>query len=302
MYNSTLKNIIKNSNSIFKGKTDRVALVLCNIIAGGHTLIEDTPGVGKTTLVKYISKVLGFELSRVQFTNDLLPSDILGSSIYDKESQKFKFHKGPIFGEVILADELNRAPAKTQSALLQAMEEGIINIDGQHYDLPEHFTVLATQNPNSQLGTFPLPESQLDRFSMKIDIGQTSKEATIDLLKEVNILTKIENLDSALSPDQILKIQKDVQSIHLDESIYELIYSLLEVSRVQSDFQSLSNRCGIDIVKCAKAHAYINQRDFVLPDDVFYMFPYVAGHRLSKKENATTKEEQKSAESLIQRL
>jgi MoxR-like ATPase len=174
---------LKEANTYLLGKDERIILSVCAVLSSGHVLIEDHPGVGKTTLAKIIGNLFSFDLSRVQFTNDILPSDIIGSSIFDINKQNFEFHKGPIFGDLVLADELNRAPAKTQSALLQAMEEKKVTVDRQSYDLSPHFTVFATQNPSSQIGTFDLPESQLDRFCLKFDIGYPDKESTLKMLK-----------------------------------------------------------------------------------------------------------------------
>ena len=214
---------INASSSVLKGKEDQLKLVLCNTLAKGHTLIEDTPGVGKTTLVKLISKACRLDLSRIQFTNDLLPSDILGVQIFNKDTHEFSFHKGPIFGELILADELNRATPKTQSALLQAMEEKKITLDGATHPLPKFFTVMATQNPNSQLGTFNLPESQLDRFSMKIKMGHPNKEATLEMLKNLDIDHALENFKQFLTHEELFKAMDEIEKIHLEDNLYEMI-------------------------------------------------------------------------------
>ncbi|MDP7319350.1 MAG: AAA family ATPase [Bacteriovoracaceae bacterium] len=293
-----LDEIIINSESILKGKQEQVKLVLCNILAKGHTLIEDSPGVGKTTLVKYIGKSLGLDVSRIQFTNDLLPADILGSSIFNKETHQFEFHKGPLFGELILADELNRAPPKTQSALLQAMEERTISLENETYHLPEHFTVIATQNPHMQVGTFSLPESQLDRFAMKIKMGYPDEKSTIQLLKEHKDLT-VETLTEIISIEQMQKLQKEAQEVLVDDSIYQLIYEVLSVSRNHKQFVPLSNRCGIDLVQAAKSWALLEARDYVIPDDIYYILPYVIGHRLVHPENSDIHHENKMTYELI---
>ncbi len=297
-----IKKIIDQSDLILKGKQEQVRLVLCNILAKGHTLLEDAPGVGKTTLVKYIGQSLGLQISRIQFTNDLLPADILGTNIFNKDHNSFDFHQGPIFGELILADELNRAPPKTQSALLQVMEERTISVEGQTHKLPDYYTVIATQNPNLQVGTFSLPESQLDRFSMKLKMGYPDKNSTLELLKSESNSTKLTKLNRILSIEELSNIQSEVEKITIKDPILEMIYKLLEMSRQNSELVSLSNRCGIDMVSTAKAWAYLQQRDFVLPDDIIKLFPYVAGHRLVHPEQSDIDYEHKVSRGLIEKL
>ena len=299
MHLDLIENIVQDSERILKGKQQQVKLVIGNILARGHTLIEDAPGVGKTTLVKYIGKSLGMNISRIQFTNDLLPADILGSSIFNKQSHSFDFHPGPIFGELVLADELNRAPPKTQSALLQAMEEKQVSIEANTYQLPNHFTVIATQNPNVQIGTFSLPESQLDRFSLKLKMGYPDKQSTIDLLKMTNAQTLLNACKQLLSVEQLINTQDHIASLHLDESIYELIYQILQHSRHNNQLIPLSNRCGLDLVSFSKSWAYLNARDYVIPDDIFTIFPYVAGHRLIHPDNSDVNHEAKLADDLL---
>ena len=291
--------IIHGSESILKGKQEKVRLVLCNILAQGHTLIEDDPGVGKTTLAKYFGKALGMELSRIQFTNDLLPSDIIGTTIFDKNTMEFTFHKGPLFGELILADELNRAPPKTQSALLQAMEEKVISVEGNHFNLPTTFTVIATQNPNLQIGTFDLPESQLDRFSMKLKMGYSSEEETIALLKDLDPSERLSQLSPFIEKAELIEAIQKVKNIEVEESIYRTIYKILEISRNSNQYVSLSNRCGIDLTSVSKSWAYLSGRDYVIPDDVFEIFPYVAGHRLVLPGSANIMSEHQLSQKII---
>ncbi len=299
MHLKLVEKIIHESHQVLKGKQQQVKLVLCNILSGGHTLIEDAPGVGKTTLAKYIGKSLGYKISRIQFTNDLLPADILGTPIFNRENNSFDFHPGPIFGELILADELNRAPPKTQSALLQAMEEKMVSIEGETFQLPDHFTVIATQNPNVQIGTFSLPESQLDRFSMKIKMGYPDKESTLELLQSVNSEMNLENVLPILNQNIIKEIQAIIHSCHIEEQIYELVYNLLNTSRTNGELVPLSNRCGIDIISLAKSWAYLSGREFVIPDDIFTIFPYTAGHRLVHPENSDIEIEHKTAQTIL---
>lgn len=284
-----LHQIIDQYGHILSAKKSVMKIALCGVLSKGHILIEDSPGVGKTTLVKFLAKVLGLSLNRVQFTNDLLPSDIIGTMVFHKEKNEFIFHKGPIFGEVILADELNRAPSKTQSALLQAMEEYEISIDNITHKLSENFMVVATQNPIGQVGTFELPESQLDRFCIKFKIGHLSKESTVKLLKNVNLDEKLSKVDALFTPEEFKNIQTTVSNIHVDDSLLEYIYELLNASRA-ANCLPLSNRCGIDLVKVSKAHAYLEGRDYVIPDDIQKIFCYVAGHRLLGSHSSIEKE------------
>lgn len=280
------------------GKHEQFNLVLANFLAGGNTLIEDVPGVGKTTLVKVFSQVFNFNLSRIQFTNDLLPSDILGTSIYIQSTNKFEFHKGPIFGDIIMADELNRAPPKTQSALLQAMEERAITIDGRTYELPEHFHIIATQNPHSQVGTYDLPESQVDRFSLKISLGHADKTSTLRMLQSKTLNSDIV-IKQTIEHDWVVKTKNLINDIIVSDSIYEYVYRLLEYSRMNCDFP-LSNRAGIDLIKIAKAYAYLRSDNAVLSNDIKYLFPFVAGHRLVTPSDSDINLEKKHATKILQ--
>lgn len=291
--------LLEQSEQYLNGKKDKVELALCAIFTGGHVLIEDLPGVGKTTLVKLLGKLFNLKVSRIQFTNDILPSDIIGTSIFNRETHQFEFHPGPIFGEIILADELNRAPPKTQSALLQSMEEKNITIDGKNYELPSTFIVFATQNPNGQIGTFELPESQLDRFSLKFNIGYPSKDNSIRMLKNHNFESQMNSLDQILSTESISQIRKEIKEIKVDDSLYEYIHLLLDYSRNHPEFVPLSNRCGLDLVKTAKAKAYLSKREYIIPDDIQYVFPFVAGHRLVHPSQSSIDKEHELALKII---
>jgi len=297
-----INRIIQSADEIISGKDDKVRLSLCALFARGHVLIEDVPGVGKTTLVKLLGKLINLKVSRIQFTNDILPADIIGTNIYYKQDNEFKFHPGPIFGEVILADELNRAPPKTQSALLQAMEEKHVTSDGSTYELPDIFTVFATQNPHSQIGTYDLPESQLDRFTMKFDIGYPDKAATLKMLQLDARDEKLNNTQAIIQVTDLVEIQNEVKKIHADESILEYIYNLLNYSRENSKYLPLSNRCGLDLVKVSKAWAYIAQRDYIIPDDIQEVFPFVAGHRLIHPGQTTVGKEQAFANEILENV
>lgn len=298
----SLKSVIEHSQKILKGKPEQVKLVLVNILSGGHTLIEDSPGVGKTTLAKYFGKALGLELSRIQFTNDLLPSDILGSSIFSREKESFEFHKGPLFGELILADELNRAPPKTQSALLQAMEERSITVEGRQFSLPSYFTVIATQNSGQQIGTFPLPESQIDRFSMKIKMGYPSEEQTIELLAGGDTTKLLTSVPQLLSTKELIAIKEDIQKVLIKDELLHTTYSLLDLSRQDSQLLPLSNRAGLDLISVSKAWAFLSGRDFVIPDDLYYIAPYVLGHRLIHGGSSTYEQEARAVKKIIEAL
>jgi MoxR-like ATPase len=291
--------IIKASEQILNGKEEQVKLALCAVLSGGHVLIEDVPGVGKTTLVKMLGRALGLRVNRIQFTNDILPSDIIGTSIYSKETGQFNFMPGPIFGEIILADELNRAPAKTQSALLQAMEEKYITIDGQTHKLSEHFTVFATQNPQSQIGTYELPESQLDRFTIKFSLGYPNRMESLAMLKTKSLTQDSINMPAMISPNEIQAARTQIEKIHMSDDLYDYIYDLLHYSRGHHQYVDLSNRCGLDLVKTAKAWAYLNQRDFVICDDIQYLFPFVAAHRLTHQSNMNLIEQHDNARQII---
>ena len=297
-----LNKVVEQSELILKGKKEKVRLVICNMVAKGHTLLEDAPGVGKTTLVKFLGKSFGLEVSRIQFTNDLLPADIIGSPVFNRESQSFDFHRGPIFGELILADELNRAPPKTQSALLQVMEERTITVDRENYQLPEYFTVIATQNPHMQVGTFDLPESQLDRFSMKLQMGYPDKESTLELLKIPNRELALDQIQNTIEPEELVRHQKNASELTVDDSLYDLVYRLLDWTRTNHELIPLSNRCGIDIINVARAWAYLEGRTYLIPDDIHYVFPYVAGHRLVHPENSDVNFEHKLSHDILQHI
>lgn len=290
--------ILQSSERFLSGKQDRVRLALCNFLAKGHTLIEDLPGVGKTTLVKFFSEIFDLKMSRVQFTNDLLPSDIIGSQIFNRTSETFHFHPGPIFGEIIMADELNRAPPKTQSALLQAMEEKRVNIENKSMELGPIFHVIATQNPRAQIGTFDLPESQLDRFSMKLEIGYPDEKSTMTLLRNKALEDEI-FIEEKISKDWIFKSVSECENIHISDEVLSYIYRLLEASRQNSHALPLSNRCGIDLVKTSKALAWLNEDKFVSPDHIKELFPYVAGHRLSHPSSSDLEQERELSSSIL---
>lgn len=268
-------------STIILGKHRQIQLALSCMLAGGHLLIEDLPGVGKTTLSLTLAKVFGLHFQRIQFTSDLLPADVLGVSIYDNKTQSFNFHQGPVFTQVLLADEINRSTPKTQSALLEAMEEKQVTQDGVTRSLPQPFFVVATQNPMEQVGTFPLPESQLDRFLMRLTMGYPDQQAEMELLKGSNRHDMIEQLATVIQPEQLLTLQKLVEQIHMSQATLDYVLALIRSSRLSPWFISgLSPRAGLALQKCARAWALLHGRDHVLPEDIQQVLPSVAAHRL----------------------
>jgi MoxR-like ATPase len=276
-----LDKAVRQAGEIVLGKEHALRLALACLIARGHLLIEDMPGVGKTTLAHVLAVMLGLKFNRIQFTSDLLPSDILGVSVYERGSGQFKFHPGPIFAQVILADEVNRATPKTQSALLEAMEEHQVTIEGETRKLPEPFFVIATQNPGYMAGTFPLPESQLDRFMMLLEMGYPGAEAERELLKGRERRELIGEIKPVVSAVQLLEIQAQVPRIHVSDALLDYVQALLEFSRCSPEYISgLSPRAGLAVLRAAQAWAYMVGRNAVLPEDVQAVLPSVVNHRL----------------------
>jgi MoxR-like ATPase len=263
------------------GKEKRVKLALTCLFAEGHLLIEDLPGIGKTTLAKALSKSLGLEFQRIQCTSDMLPGDILGISVFEKKTGSFVFHPGPIFTQVLLADEINRATPKTQSALLEAMEERQVTLEGKTRGLDRSFFVIATQNPLEQSGTFPLPESQLDRFLMKISLGYPDRTAEKKLLKTGRTRRALSEIKPILSAKGVLAIQRQVQRVHASDALLDYVRDIMDFTRGSSRFfVGLSPRAGLALLRAAKSHAFIEGRDHVVPEDVQKMLPWTAVHRL----------------------
>jgi MoxR-like ATPase len=261
------------------------------LLARGHLLIEDIPGVGKTTLAHALADLFGLPFKRVQFTSDLLPTDIVGMTIFDVDSKRFRFKRGPIFTSTLLADEINRATPKTQSALLQAMEEQQVSVEGQQIDLPQPFFVIATQNPLEQSGTFPLPESQLDRFLMRISLGYPGDEYERTLLART--ARKASNKQAALiSADELQKVFSNIDDIHVSDAIIEYLQTLLKQTRTSGRFVTgLSPRAGLQWLQAAKAWAYLHGRDAVLPEDIKELASFTACHRLHCNDGSDTAEE-----------
>ncbi len=280
MYNETTP-LLNAANEVILGKSHKIKLALCCLLARGHLLIEDVPGVGKTTLSHTLAKLLGLQYQRIQFTSDILPSDILGASIFDPKNLSFTFHPGPLFNQLVLADEINRATPKAQSALLEAMEEHTITLEGKTYALPEPFFVIATQNPSHQIGTFPLPESQLDRFLMRIELGYPHHEAERLLLKGQSRHSLIANLPVQLPPELLLQMQTQVAQVFVSEPVLDYCQAILDFTRTSPDYPyGLSPRAGLALLNAAKAWAFLEQRDTVIPEDIKAVLAAVAGHRL----------------------
>jgi MoxR-like ATPase len=266
---------------VILGKPQVIRLALACLLARGHLLIEDLPGVGKTTLAHAIAKVLGLRFNRIQFTSDLLPADILGVSVYEQANGTFTFHPGPIFAQLVLADEVNRSTPKTQSALLEAMEERQVTIEGDTRLLPEPFFVIATQNPTYQIGTFALPESQLDRFLVRLQLGFPAADAERALLGGSDRRELLEHLAPCLQPDDVGIYQRAVNRVHASEAVLDYVQAILACSREHEDFANgLSPRAGLALLRASRAWALLDGRDHVLPDDVQAVLPGVVTHRL----------------------
>lgn len=286
---NVLNPVFEQLDSIILGKPEQTRLALTCLLAGGHLLIEDVPGLGKTVLAHALGQTLGLEYRRLQFTSDLLPGDIIGTSIYDRNSGKFHFNAGPVFTQLLLADEVNRATPKSQSALLEAMEERQVSVEGETRRLPEPFFVIATQNPSEQQGTFPLPESQLDRFLLRIEMGYPTREAEFELFRGEDRRRLLARLEPAVTPGQLLELQQQVEQVHAAEAVLEYLYRILEFTRHSELFQTgLSTRAGLGLLHAARAWAMVQGEQQLLPGDIQAVLPAVAGHRLQPLEGSMT--------------
>ncbi len=280
-----LERVLARLEEVILGKRQALRLTLACVLARGHLLVEDVPGVGKTTLSHALARTLGLAYRRIQFTSDLLPADILGASVYEPEARRFRFHPGPIFVQLVLADEINRATPKTQSALLEAMEEHQVTLDGDCHPLPAPFIVIATQNPLEQAGTFALPESQLDRFLMRLSLGYPDAAAERDLLRGTDRRLLCEGLAPALTPDLLCAWQARACRVHTSDPLIDYVQALLRHTRECGSFrQGLSPRAGLALLGAARAWALLEGRDHVLPEDVQAVFAAVAMHRLQPLE------------------
>lgn len=281
-------------NEVLLGKEREVRLAFCGLLSRGHILIEDVPGVGKTTLANAMARTVGSDYQRIQFTSDLLPADILGVSIYRRDKEAFQFHPGPIFAQIVLADEINRATPKTQSALLEGMAEGQVTIENKTHPLPQPFLVIATQNPMDLVGTFPLPESQLDRFLLSITLGYPDRAAERKLLMSEDRADMLERISARLTPQDVISLQEDCERVHVSDDLLDYIQALLAETRDPRWFETgLSPRAGLALLRLSRAYAFLDDRDYVIPEDVQAVFPGLARHRLiaSAGFNATPDEQ-----------
>jgi len=279
--NKLINQIISEVSTVLLGKEQQIKLALTCLFSRGHLLIQDLPGMGKTTLSHALGQVLGLSYNRIQFTSDMLPADILGVSVFDKHSGQFEFHEGPVFTQLLLADEINRTTPKTQSALLEAMEEKQVTVEGQTRKLPDPFFVIATQNPVAQAGTFALPESQLDRFLMRIELGYPDPQAERELFMGLNPRQKLVNIQPCVSREGIEQIQQAAQQVHMSDAVLDYVQRVVEFTRTHAEFAyGVSPRGALALVQCARTWAFIDGRNHVLPEDVQVVMPAVLNHRV----------------------
>jgi MoxR-like ATPase len=298
-----LARALASLETVILGKPQQVRLCLACLLARGHLLIEDVPGVGKTTLAHALAHVLGLAWQRVQFTSDLLPADIIGVSVFDRAAQQFHFREGPIFTQLLLADEVNRASPRTQSALLEAMEERQVSVDLTTYRLPEPFFVVATQNPHEELGTFALPESQLDRFLMRITLGYPDARSERELLRKGERRDLLSGMSPALDAAAVLRIQHSVRGVHVSDALLDYVQALVARTRERADLKlGLSPRAGQGLIRAAQAWALLAGRAAVLPEDVQAVLPPVAAHRLEQRDTASAVDGARLAEELVKRV
>jgi MoxR-like ATPase len=279
---SSLNSLLAAADDVILGKQRQIRLAVCCLLAKGHLLIEDIPGVGKTTLSFTLAHLFGLAYQRIQFTSDILPADIIGSSVFDLQQNSFNFRPGPLFNQMILADEINRATPKAQSALLEAMEERQVTVDGQTHQLPKPFFVIATQNPAYQIGTFPLPESQLDRFMMRIELGYPNRQAERELLLGKPRHELIQKLPVYLPPLKLAEIQQLVSKVYVAPALLDYLQAIIDFTRQSNHYPcGLSPRAGLGLLTAAKAWAFVDQRNAVVPEDLQAVLPAVVGHRLA---------------------
>lgn len=301
MYNQKIQKVIENINKVMVGKEEISVLSLVALLAKGHILLEDVPGVGKTMLVRTLAKSLDCDFKRIQFTPDLLPSDVTGVSIYNPKEMEFEFRGGPILGNILLADEINRTSPKTQSSLLEGMEEKHITVDGKTIPLNEPFFVMATQNPIEYEGTYPLPEAQLDRFLLKLKMGYPSQDEELEILEKTSVNHPIDSVYPVMDKEELLAIQEDIKHVYIDRSVQFYIIKIVSATREHpSAYLGGSPRSSIALMKAAKAYAYIHGRDYVIPDDVKYLAPFVLSHRVIL--NSQAKYEGLTSDQLVQNV
>jgi MoxR-like ATPase len=281
VYHEKISKVLENINKVIIGKEEVAVLSMTALLSEGHVLLEDVPGVGKTMLVRALAKSLDCEFKRIQFTPDLLPSDVTGVSIYNPKEMEFEFRPGPILGNILLADEINRASPKTQSAFLEAMEEHSVTVDGNTIHLPEPFFVMATQNPVDYQGTYPLPEAQLDRFLMKLKMGYPAMKDEVEMLDRSSESQPIENIEPVLSREELQEMQEEIKKVYIDQNLLEYIVDLVSKTRDDERLElGVSPRGSVALMRASKSFAFIRNRDYVLPDDIKYLAPFVLAHRL----------------------
>ncbi|MGR9047436.1 AAA family ATPase [Halobacillus faecis] len=301
LYQPKISEVLKNMRKVMIGKEEAAMLSLVALLAKGHVLLEDVPGVGKTMLVKTLAKSLDCDFKRIQFTPDLLPSDVTGVSIYNPKSMEFEFRPGPILGNIVLADEINRTSPKTQSALLEGMEETSITVDGNTVPLSDPFFVMATQNPIEYEGTYPLPEAQLDRFLIKMKMGYPTAKQEMEMLSRTSHGHPIDEISAVLTREELVGLQKEVLEVYVDRTVNRYIIDLVTGTRTHDGvYLGVSPRGSMALMKAAKAYAFIHDRDYVVPDDVQFMAPYVLSHRMILTSEARF--EGQTAESIIDSL
>ncbi|MER2108998.1 MAG: MoxR family ATPase [Solibacillus sp.] len=273
--------IILNIEKVMIGKRDIAELSIVALLASGHVLLEDVPGVGKTMMVRTLAKSVGAKFKRIQFTPDLLPSDVIGVSIYNPKTLQFEFRPGPILGNIVLADEINRTSPKTQSSLLEAMEEASVTVDGETIQIPKPFFVMATQNPIEYEGTYPLPEAQLDRFLLKLKMGYPTEVEELEVLRRAENREPIDEIEAVMTTDELRGLQQQASALHIEDNVKAYIVALAQGTRQHDKvYLGVSPRASIALMRATQAYAFMRGRDFVTPDDVQYLVPYVFGHRL----------------------
>ena len=298
-----VKDLIHALNGVLLGKSETVELLVMALLADGHVLVEDVPGTGKTTLSKALAAAIGADFARIQFTPDLLPADVTGGAVFKANTGEFEIKKGPVFTQVLLADEINRASPRTQSALLEAMEERQVSLEGERFKLPELFMVLATENPVEFHGVFPLPEAQMDRFMVRISVGYPSAETELEILRAHRTSRPIDTLKAVTNPEEILKARATVRGIHIDEALERYVISLVQVTRNDGGVRlAASPRAGLNLVRMAQACAYVNGRDFVNPDDIQRIFFPVMEHRVFAKDSGDSDASKKILQGILKQV
>ena len=298
-----VKDLIHALEGVLLGKPETVELLVMALLADGHVLVEDVPGTGKTTLAKALAAAIGADFARIQFTPDLLPADVTGGAVFKANTGDFEIRKGPVFTQVLLADEINRASPRTQSALLEAMEERQVSLEGERYKLPELFMVLATENPVEFHGVFPLPEAQMDRFLVRISVGYPTAETELEILRAHRSGRPIDSLTAVTTPEAILKARSEVQKIHIDEALERYVISLVQATRNDGGVRlAASPRAGMNLVRMAQACAFVDGRNFVNPDDIQRVFFPVMEHRVFAKDTGNPEASKKILQNILKQI